>query len=244
MFIRKATVIPVIACAALAAHPVRAAAQGAPAKTAPAATKGAPGATPDAASVLESVRTAVGAELPARLRITAAGSGYRSGPDASAGRQHYRIEHYVQELDLGAKTVSEEAVNTGDTNDAGQAASKTEKTAVKAGAPWPEQHAFWTTPFGFLTGASSYPLTLGSETLLGTPYRVLTFTVPGGQPVRGYLSEDNVLARARTDVGDTEVESVFMDWKEFGDIKYPSLILQKTDGEVGRILVVQGLERY
>jgi hypothetical protein len=213
MFIRTATVlIPATALAALVAFPVSGAAQ-------------------DAGTLLDSLRLSIGKEFPTRLRITGAGSEYAAGA-GEAGRKHHRIGSYTQELDLGSSTASERVVRVDEPAGGGT-------RNVTASSPWLEQYALWTNPVGFLAGAASQPATIASETLFGTPYRVISFTPAGGRPVRGYVTEDNVLERIRTQVDGREVESVLMSWQDFDGLTFPSLIIQKENDEVARILIVE-----
>jgi hypothetical protein len=214
MFIRT-VLVPAAALAALVAFPVSGAAQ-------------------DARAILDSLRLSIGTELPARVRMTAAGSEYAPAA-AEGGRRHQRIESYTQELDLGSSTASEHIVRS-DGPDGGATRN------VSAASPWPEQYTLWTNPLVFLAGAASQPATVASETLFGTPYQVVSFTPAGGRLVRGYVTEDNVLERIRTQVDGRQVESVLMSWQDFHGVKFPSLIVQKENDQVARILIVERLE--
>ena len=102
------------------------------------------------------------------------------------------------------------------------------------------------TPIGFLAAAMAAKPTLTTETLFGTTYKVIAFTAPNGQPVRGYISDQNVLDRIRServdDTGKVPIEAVFMAWQDFGGVRFPSLMIQKANDQVQRILVVSNLE--
>jgi hypothetical protein len=97
------------------------------------------------------------------------------------------------------------------------------------------------TPIGFLAAAASNTATLATDTLFGTEYQVITVTLPAGQVVRGYV-RDKVLERVRTETAGAKSktlrEAVFFDWREFRGLRLPSLIIQKEDGRVSRILVI------
>ena len=110
-----------------------------------------------------------------------------------------------------------------------------------------DQNAVWATPLGFVAGATTRTATMANETLYGTPYRVLTFTAANGQQVKGYLTEKNVLERTRADITDStgrkvQKEAVFYDWTDFNGTKFPSIIIEKENGEVARILVISKVE--
>jgi hypothetical protein len=98
-------------------------------------------------------------------------------------------------------------------------------------------------PLGFLAGAASRAPAMRSETVLGTPYQIVTFTTASGEQVHGYFSKDNVLERTRTEVNKVPIETVFMSWQDFDGLKYPSLIIEKENGQLARVLVVSALDR-
>lgn len=102
------------------------------------------------------------------------------------------------------------------------------------------------TPVGFLASALAAKATLTTETLFGTPYKVISFTAANGQQVRGYVTDQNVLERIRTEApggkGKTPVEVVFFSWQDFNGVRFPSVMIQKEHDQVQRILVVSQVE--
>jgi hypothetical protein len=113
--------------------------------------------------------------------------------------------------------------------------------------PRAQPSAFWTSPHGFLAGAAAAKPTLSRETHAGTAYQVVTFTTPAGTQVRGYVNEQNILERTRTELpgagGNTiRFEAVYLSWIDFGGLKYPSLIIHKENDQVVRMLVVSKIE--
>jgi hypothetical protein len=102
------------------------------------------------------------------------------------------------------------------------------------------------TPTGFVAAALAAKPALASETLFGTKYQVISFTAPNGQVVRGYVTEQNVLERIRSERVDDKakvpIEAVFYAWQDFGGVRFPSLMIQKANGEVRRITAVTKLE--
>jgi hypothetical protein len=176
----------------------------------------------DASTVLAAVQKTIGKQLPPTLQITAAGSGYRPGKTAKDQREHYRIASYTANLNFTS--------GTGTTD-----------------SPWPPQAIIWTTPFGFLEGAMARSATVAPETVAGTKYQVVTFTTASGQQVKGYVTDKNVLERTRTELqdpkqGKIQYEVVYLDWMDFNGLKFPSTIIQKENGQVARILIVQKVE--
>lgn len=165
------------------------------------------GAAQDAAAVLTAIEQGMGTDVPRRVRIAVAGSGYKSAGDTAT---HYRIEPHTVEID-GAS---------------------------------PDD--VWT-PMAFLAGAAAGQATQTTETLHGTAYTVIRFTAANGLVVRGYVNDANVLERIRTEAktaaGGMQVEEVFFTWEDFDGLRFPSLIIQKQNDRVSRILVVSEVSR-
>jgi hypothetical protein len=175
----------------------------------------------DASTILAAVQKGIGKQLPPSVRITASGSGYRPGKTAQ-DREHYRIASYTENLNFSSGTGTSDS-------------------------PWPLQAIIWTTPYGFLEGATSRSATVAPETVQGTKYNVVTFTTAGGQQVKGYVTGQNTLERVRTELqdpklGKVDYEVVYLDWIPFNGLKFPSTIIQKENGQVSRILIVQKVE--
>jgi hypothetical protein len=128
-------------------------------------------------------------------------------------RKQVRIEPFTQEVDLGLS----------------------------------KPDVVWSNPYGFAAAVTARPPAVADETLMGTPYHVVSVTTAAGQQVRGYVNAQNVLERTRGEITDSagrtvQVETVFYDWVDFGGRRFPSIIIQKENGEVSRILVVSKVE--
>lgn len=113
--------------------------------------------------------------------------------------------------------------------------------------PASDESVFWTTPHGFLAGAASGKATATKETLFGTPYQVVVFTTPGGRQVRGYVNDQNVLERTRTETTDPKLgkvllETVFLQWGDFKGVRYPTVVIHKENDQVARILIVDKVD--
>jgi hypothetical protein len=203
------------------------------------------GRAQDAVQVLETVRKAIGGTAPRMLRITAAGSGYALAEGSS--RQHFRIESYTQEMDSAAPSISERLVRIDTTARDGQKAQRVDTRAANVRSPWSEQYRLWTTPHGFLIAAASRPTTVTNEKFQGSPYRLVTVTVDNGRQVRGYVNDDNILERTRTDfedpaLGKVQFEATYLQWADFNGMKFPTMIIEKENNEVSRILIVEMVE--
>jgi hypothetical protein len=201
----------------------------------------------DASAVLGAVQKNIGAVLPSTLHVTAAGSGYA---DAAGGkdapRAHFRIKSYTADLNFTTPSASEQFVRTDDAAPK-DAQGQTETSSANASSPWPAQYMLWVSPYGFLKGALEKSATVAQQTLAGTKYQVVTFSPATGAQVHGFVTSDNVLERTQTEFqdpkrGKVDYEAVYVDWMNFGGLKYPSLIIQKENGKVARILVVQKVE--
>jgi hypothetical protein len=197
------------------------------------------------AAVVDSLAKALGTPLPATLHITAAGSAYVRAECESGTRRHVRIQTFSQDVDFAGPRLTERAVIL-DTRPGAPQPTITSTRAAAPDAAWGDQYALWTTPAGFISAATSRPRRITTETVFGRPYRVVIVTTPGGREVRGYVNEDNVLERTRTEIDNAagttvRYEAIYLDWQDFGGVKYPSVIIQKEDDELARILVVDNV---
>lgn len=194
------------------------------------------------AAILDTLQQSLGRPLPPALRVTAAGSAYLPAEGDSAERQHMRLQTLSQELDLAAPRLSETAVIVDTGAGAKEPTRKTSRVA-SADSPWTDQYALWTTPGGFVAGAATRSPRVATETLFGRAYKVVTLTTASGHDVRGYVNDENVLERTRTEIerpggGKVTYEAIYLDWTDFDGLKYPSLIIQKENDELARILIV------
>ena len=194
----------------------------------------------DAATLLQKVQQALAKSAPKSIHITAAGSGY-TYPDNT--KQSYWIKYYTGRIDLAAHSGDETIVRSTDpVKDKGT----TEDRKFGGTGPWSDQVSFWTMPFAFLSGAGSNQATVTMETVQGTPYQVVTFTPPMGQPVSGYITSKNVLDRIRTSYDDpsggkVDVEVFFDDWGDFSGLKYPRMIIRHDNHQLARVLIVKAV---
>ncbi|HEX6993859.1 MAG TPA: hypothetical protein VF339_06900 [Gammaproteobacteria bacterium] len=228
----------------------------------------------DAAAVLGPVADALQIEEVKALKVVAAGSGYEKRsteprpasvpaalvaagratadpsspmyvpPPAPRARSYFRIVSQVQELDLAAESLEIEQVRASSSApDAAREPATT--TTIDANADWSLRHRYWLTPHAFVAGALAHDASVGMETLDGTEYRVVSFTVDGHE-VRGYVDPADKLVRVRTTVdgedGETDVIESFFDWTEQGELTFPSMLIRKENGELAEVLVVQEID--
>jgi glyoxylase-like metal-dependent hydrolase (beta-lactamase superfamily II) len=158
-----------------------------------------------------------------------------------------QISNYVRVIDLAAPA----SRHTGGTNNIGAGGS----TAVSPGTffqqvtpqqadlsqPWGNSLEFYITPWGFLKGAAENNATASRRRAEGKNYTVLTWsprvTAPSGKNyvINGYVSEQNLVERVETWVGenimgDMHVLAIYTGWKDFGGAMAPSSILQTRGG--------------
>ena len=193
------------------------------------------------ATVVDALKKTMGAALTGTLQVRGGGSEYLATSRDAAPRVHTRIQGWAQELDLSTPRISEHYVSV-DTRPDAAVPTREEKRVAAPESPWPEQYALWTTPHGFLAGATSRPHRVATETLYGRTYRVVTFSAAPGHEVRGYVNESGVLERTRTDFeragGTVQFEAIYLDWTDFDGVKYPSVVIEKENNELSRILVI------
>jgi len=93
----------------------------------------------------------------------------------------------------------------------------------------------WLTPHGFIKAAMTGSATAKAETVRGAKKTVITFTTPTKVKLEGILNDQNLVERIETwldnpVLGDTMFEAVFSDYKDFGGVKFPTHVLQRSGG--------------
>jgi type II secretory pathway pseudopilin PulG len=194
----------------------------------------------DAQTVLSQAAKAVGYANLKTIHYTGSGSSYivGSGPVPAGGWPHTVMKSYVRDINLDTMTSRLQLIRTEGT----PPVDKTLTREANANSQWSSQYEFWLTPYGFLKGAMANRATVESRTVGGSPYRVVTFTPPGGQTVTGYINEKDLIERVETKVGDKNevpVEALYRDYADFNSRKFPTLITEKQAGELSMILIVK-----
>ncbi|HET9215787.1 MAG TPA: hypothetical protein VFR18_02340 [Terriglobia bacterium] len=196
------------------------------------------GQAPDAKTVVAAASKALGADNVSTLHYSGSGSSYAvtSGPVPAGGWPHRVMKAYVRHLNLKANTLSQKVTSTEGTGD------QTATDVVDNNSPWDSQYEFWITPYGFLRGAMANNATAESITVYGTPYKVVTFTLPGNHKVVGYINDKDLIEKIETSVGDRLVEASYRDYIDHKGVKVPMMVIQKHAGHVSLILIVKDVK--
>ena len=126
-------------------------------------------------------------------------------------------------------------------------ADQTQNQYISSSSPWDSQFSFWLTPFGFIKGAMANNPTVKSETIGGMKFNVATFTLQNKYKVSGYINDQNMVERVQTwidnDVlGDMLVDAAYSVYKDFGGVKFPTMIIEKQGGFPVLILSVSDVK--
>jgi glyoxylase-like metal-dependent hydrolase (beta-lactamase superfamily II) len=110
------------------------------------------------------------------------------------------------------------------------AAERDQRTAVAG-----RMAQIWLTPHGFIKAAMSGNATAKAETVRGAKKTVISFTTPTRVRLEGILNQQNLVERIETwfdnpVLGDMMFEAIFSDYKDFGGVKFPTHILQRSGG--------------
>jgi hypothetical protein len=90
------------------------------------------------------------------------------------------------------------------------------------------------TPHGFIKAAMARNATSKVETIRGAKKTVVSFTTPGAR-YEGTLTDQNLVERiegwfGHVVLGDTTIEAVFSDYRDFAGVKFPARIVQRQGG--------------
>lgn len=190
----------------------------------------------DLKTVLSQVTRAMGADNLKTIHYSGTGSAYIETVP-TAGSAHTVMKSYVRDINLNAMTSGLQLVRM-------EGTPSLEKTIVHtsdASSPWSSQYEFWLTPYGFLKGAMTNNARVETKTLFGTTYKIVTFTLPDGHAVTGYINDKDMIERVETKIGengDMVVETTYRDYADFAGFKFPSMIIEKHGGSLSLILVV------
>jgi glyoxylase-like metal-dependent hydrolase (beta-lactamase superfamily II) len=91
----------------------------------------------------------------------------------------------------------------------------------------------WLTPHGFLKGAAANRT--GTTVSAASGKKVVSFAAFGKYTVTGTINEQNLVDRVETRIdnpftGDTLLEAIFSDYKDYAGVKFPTHILQRQGG--------------
>jgi glyoxylase-like metal-dependent hydrolase (beta-lactamase superfamily II) len=93
----------------------------------------------------------------------------------------------------------------------------------------------WLTPQGFIKAAMANQAVTRTETIRGTTKTIVSFTTPIKLKLEGTLNERHLLERIETWIdhpvlGDTMIEAVFLNYKDFNGITFPTQIIHREGG--------------
>jgi len=194
----------------------------------------------DAKTILNQVARVMGANNLKTIHYSGTGSSYivTEGPVPTSGWAHSVMKSYVRDINLDATTSRLQLVRM-------EGTPPVEKSIVHtsdANSPWSSQYEFWITPFGFLRGAMANNATVQAKTVFGTTYKTITFSLPGGHTVTGYVNDKDVIEKVETKIGENGevvVEGSYRDYADFSGIKFPTMITETQAGSLSLILVVK-----
>ncbi len=193
----------------------------------------------DGKAVVAAAAKAMGAENLKTLQLTGSGSsaGIGQNVNPSTGWPTTVVKSYTRQIDLDALASNSQVVRVQNNADVPQ------NQVIPPNAPWSQQYDLWVMPGAFLKGALANPVTVRVGTLDGVKYNIVGFTVQNKYRVEGYINDQNMVERVRTWVdndvlGDMLVEATYIDYKDFGGVKVPTLIIVKQGGFPTLILVV------
>jgi glyoxylase-like metal-dependent hydrolase (beta-lactamase superfamily II) len=197
----------------------------------------------DGKTVVNAAVKAMGVENLKTIQLSGSGStaGIGQNINPNTGWPTVYAKSYVRQIDLDAGASSVQLVRV-------QNGADTPQTLViPANAAWDQKFDYWVTPFGFLKGAMSNPVTLRSEAMNGTNYKVVTFVLQNKYKVEGYINDANMVERVRTwidnDVlGDMLVEGIYSDYKDFSGVKVPTFAIVRQGGFPTLILAVNDVK--
>ena len=106
--------------------------------------------------------------------------------------------------------------------------------------------ALWATPHGFLKAAAD-PANKATTRRVGGSTEV-SLTIDGKYRMTGMINSTNEVASVRTWIpnpvmGDMVVETTYSDYRDFGEVRYPSRVVQRQGGQPALELTVSAVER-
>jgi len=199
----------------------------------------------NARSVLDEASHAIGAESVKTLQYSGSGFEFAFGqaPTAAAPWPKFIVKSYTRVIDLEKPATRVERVRVQGENPprggGGQPIAgeqqQTQAVVVDSSTPWQQQLDIWATPYGFLHAAAGRDTQVRPKVLGGKKYQVVTFKGPDGAEVTGYINDHNLIERIEAWVdtpvlGDTPLDFVYSDYKDFGGTWFPAHIVQ-TEGD-------------
>jgi glyoxylase-like metal-dependent hydrolase (beta-lactamase superfamily II) len=202
----------------------------------------------DATATLQAVSTAIGAGALTSVEFEGKGSSYNFGQavNVSDAWPRFILRSYKAEVDYATPAWRQEMDRTQLDGTApfggfrniqvvsGENAWNVGANNMPAPAPAnvaERQLQVWMTPAGFVKAALANH---AMERVLGRT-KVITFTTPDHHTVTGVVEADNLISRVSTRIdnpvlGDMLWVARYADYKTFGDVKFPTRIIQTQGG--------------
>jgi glyoxylase-like metal-dependent hydrolase (beta-lactamase superfamily II) len=194
----------------------------------------------DAMTALNNAAKAMGIDSVKTLQYTATGSTFSVGQSFTPGGPYPRftIKKFVRDLDLDSFSLRQEFVTTrADLRGGGLpiavGAEQNQVQYINQNSAWPAHVFLWLNPPGFIKGAMMNNPVLSTQTIKGRRYKVVTVKIADKYTVRGLINDQNILERVETALdnhivlGDAPLDADFLNYKDFGGVKFPSVIRHK-----------------
>lgn len=198
----------------------------------------------DARTVLTNAAKAMGVENLTNIQFSGSGSnatGIGQNRNPKVAWPVTRVKAYAREIDFAAGRSHVQFVREQN------GADQTENQYISADSPWNSQYSYWLTPAGFIKGALANNATLSSATIDGKRYDVVTFSAQNRYKVVGYINDQKMVERVSTSIdndvlGDMPADAWYTDYKDFGGLKFPSLIVERQAGFPVNIVSVSAVK--
>lgn len=206
----------------------------------------------DAASVIDAAARAMGTTNLQSIQYSGTGTNNSLGQAASPGGPwpRFRVTKYVASINYTGPVMRTEVVRIDNERPprGGGAGPFNPQTGQGGIRPIPgdiiqnqtidgknENGALniWLTPHGFLKGAAANSATAKVSTARGK--KTVSFSAFGKYTVTGTINDQNLVERVETTIynnftGDTPVEGVYSDYRDFGGVKFPMRIVMRQGG--------------
>jgi glyoxylase-like metal-dependent hydrolase (beta-lactamase superfamily II) len=221
-------------------------------------------AAQDAAEVIDASLKAMGTNTLQSIRYTGTGSNNSVGQAFTSGGQwpRFKVTKYVALVNYTAPAMRQEIVRIDNEypprgGGAGPFNPSTGQGGIRPipgdiiqnqsidGGSEAGSLNIWLTPHGFLKGAVAN----GHATISGTrgKKKLVSFTAFNKYTVTGTINEQNLVEHVETKIdvgftGDTLVEGIYSDYKDFSGVKFPMRIVQQQGGYPILDINVAGVE--
>src|SRR5436309_9033664 len=205
----------------------------------------------DASSVIDASTKAIGAAMLQSIRYTGAGTNNSVGQAFTSGGPwpRYKVTKYAALVNYSVPAMRQEIIRIDNEFPprGGGAGGFNPATGQGGIRPVPgdiiqNQNTdgrtevgalnIWLTPHGFLKGAAANGAKV-SATRGKT--KLVSFTAFGKYTITGTINEQNLIEHVETKIdaglaGDTVLEGIYSDYKDFDGVKFPMHILQRQGG--------------